>query len=286
MLRDTLSTLARNRFLSDALDVRVSSSVNFCALSLHATTFYDAWACGSCEVWREFCSSTDSVPSRWQRWSDRHWHASTSLDVCTDSLLWECPARTDVVCVSDSYFPRSYVHFVFDVDNVARYPWSLWQLGKPISLPRRRTKERGLTETYSCLRRFCAPSGVSCDETGHPLFVVVVFVSSSWPSWFMNPSSRGRVSYILLAIRILGLLRRRARFMRRRWAGVLFFLRVTALNPFFTPYPATPLTAPKAAAFPAAVKRGMRAAKGRIPSLWPLLVPLRRLFLGGMLLRK
>ena len=84
----------------------------------------------------------------------------------------------------------------------------------------------------------------------------------------MNPSSRGRVSYILLAIGLLGLLRRRALFILRRWAGVgALFLRVTALSPFFTPYPAAPLTAPKAAAFPAAAKAGMRAAKGRIPPL-------------------
>ena len=44
------------------------------------------------------------------------------------------------------------------------------------------------------------------------------------------------------------------------------FLRVAASNPFLTPYPAAPLTAPAAMALPAAMARGTR--KGKIPPRW------------------
>ena len=60
---------------------------------------------------------------------------------------------------------------------------------------------------------------------------------------------------------------RRRMLASTRWLALALlptrFLRVVASNPFLTPYPAAPLTAPAAMALPVAVPRGTR--KGKIP---------------------
>jgi len=68
---------------------------------------------------------------------------------------------------------------------------------------------------------------------------------------------------------------------------------VAASNPFLTPYPAAPPTAPKAAALLAATKAGIRAARAKTPPRWIEWVLLglaarrrRRRFGFGMMTRK
>ena len=201
ILHNTLLDLARSHSLSDAIDVRVSSSVNFCDSPLHTKPFYDAWVCWVCEVWQEFGSLTNSTPSRSWHWSDQHWRVPITLDVWNDWLPWECAPRTDAVCIGDSYFPRSrtsvvtacgtfcthfliplalsgfvpdlgctsqHTQYATSANSVAHSLRSPWLLGKPVSTPCQRTKRLVLTKTYSCLRRSCPPFVVSSEERLHP----------------------------------------------------------------------------------------------------------------------
>ena len=90
--------------------------------------------------------------------------------------------------------------------------------------------------------------------------------------FILFPSYVALSSYNALAMMLLVFPSRSAFFNWRIWAGeAAGFFRVAAFKAFLAPQPAAPEAAPRAAAFPAATRAGIKAAKGKRPPFCPIL---------------